>query len=167
MLYFFFSGSVPRKTKFLEEPLKEGIWKYKYMERLHSKTRNALSFNKSFAKLCVYASFFQGGKSALKKKILEVMCMREEFIEFPCCRDFVRQAENYAENPYGAELTTNLRNFSEDLRKSIGEGNKIKSGAGWCLENTKNNWRNIFPKVSNGYEFELISNFPYLASSLI
>lgn len=103
-----------------------------------------------------FASFFQGGKSAFKKKILEVMCTREEFIEFPCCRDFVYQAENYAENLYG---TTNLRKFSEELRKSIGEGNKIKSGAGWRFENTKNDWRNTFPRVLNGFKFEFISTF--------
>lgn len=155
----------PEKTRFLEQPLKEGMWKY--MERLHEKNGNALSFNKSFAKVCVYASFFQGGKNAFKEKILEVMrddlaVTKEEFIDSPSYQDFVYQAESYAETLYVAELTTNLRNFSEELRKSIGEGNKVKSGAGWVFESTKSNWRNIFPRVLNGFEFEFISKFSIL-----
>ena len=32
------------------------------------------------------------------------MCTREEFNEFPLCRDFVYQADNYVENLYRAEL---------------------------------------------------------------
>lgn len=55
------------KAKFLEEPLKEGIWKYKYMKRLHSKSGNALSFNKSFAKLWV-CKFFPGRKVGFQKE---------------------------------------------------------------------------------------------------
>lgn len=159
----------PEKTKFLELPLKEGMWKY--MERLHKQSGHSLTFNKSFAKVCVYASFFQGGKSAFKEKILEVMrddlaVTSEEFIDSPVYQELVYRAESYAENLYVSELTTNLRNFSEELRKSIGEGNRIKSGAGWCFENTKNNWRNTFPRVLNGFEFEFISNFSLSLSQL-
>lgn len=61
----------PETTLFLKEPLKQGMWRY--MEKVYSEAKSSVPFNKSFAKVCVYASFFQGGRNAFKEKILEIM----------------------------------------------------------------------------------------------
>lgn len=51
---------------------------------------------------------------------------QDEFDELEVQQDLIYEAEAYVEVFYNAELITQLRNFSEQLRISVGENNTIE-----------------------------------------
>jgi hypothetical protein len=64
----------PSEAKFLKAVLERGIWKY--LKENYFDKQIDIIFSKPFVKVCLYASFFQGGKKVFKQKILKLM--REE-----------------------------------------------------------------------------------------
>ena len=155
-------GLFPEELTTIKRALaNKGLWEYLREEFI--KSGKGDQFNKDAVKICVYSSFFMGGKKAMVKGILENEAKTlgysiPKFKDAPCYEEVKLMAESIADYMLESPVIKDYRAVAENLKQKFMDHNLVGPTGHHYFISDDARFNSAYPMFLQSYEFYILSN---------